>query len=242
MWKLILSRTDQEVSGVPPDNFGCPIEQVLSHDQPPPSYWQWSTLGGVQGLVLRDQFVPDLVLSRRAGLRQEGGTPSSDHLRVSFPKHIGRQLLSVRVRHLGGRKKWICTMQYAYYAIRMLTVMMMMMNKRLIVVTWQSSRSPWPETIPPPPIPIVQTPYSQRIHFTSLWSSFNLQSYHCRTLFVAKNGLSNWLISRRCSGRTLAFLKLTKYAASLEQKCIIAVDLFVFITRVSNSGIGLMTS
>ena len=43
-----------------------------------------STLGSIQGLVLRDQFVPDLVLSRRAGLRQEGGTPSSDHLTVSF--------------------------------------------------------------------------------------------------------------------------------------------------------------
>ena len=163
-------------------------------------------------------------------------------LKDKIPTFSETQLLSVRVRHLGGRKKWICTMQYAYYAIRMLIVMMMMMNKRLIVVTWQSSRSPWPETIPPAPIPIVQTPYSQRIHFTSSWSSFNLQSYHRRTLFVAKNGLSNWLISRRCSGRTLAFLKLTKYAASLEQKCIIAVDLFVFITRVSNSGIGLMTS
>ena len=95
MWKLILSRTDQEVSGVPPDNFGCPIEQVLSHDQPPPSYWQWSTLGGVQGLVLRDQFVPDLVLSRRAGLRQEGGTPSSDHLRVSFNQIGERSLVEI---------------------------------------------------------------------------------------------------------------------------------------------------
>ena len=117
-----------------------------------------------------------------------------------FPKHIGRQLLSVRVGHLGGRRN-----------------RMMMMNKRLIVVTWQSSRSPWPETIPPPPIPIVQTPYSQRIHFTSSWLSFNipivqtpysqrilctsswssfkLQSYHCRTLFVAKNCLFTWLIN-----------------------------------------------
>ena len=108
-------------------------------------------------------------------------------------------------------------LHYAYNAGRMLIVMMMMMNKRLIVVTWQSSRSPWPETIPPPPIPIVQTPYSRRIHFTSSWlsfnipivqttysqrilctsswSSFNLQSCHCRTLFVAKNCLFTWLIT-----------------------------------------------
>ena len=35
----------------------------------------------------------------------------------------------------------------------------------LIVVTWQSAHFPWPETIPPSYIPIVQTPYSQRIHF-----------------------------------------------------------------------------
>ena len=28
MEKFVFSRTDQEVSGVPPDNFGCPIDQV----------------------------------------------------------------------------------------------------------------------------------------------------------------------------------------------------------------------
>ena len=113
-WKVILSRTDQEVSGVPPDNFGCPIEQVLGHDQPhwswsttlvttnrighdqpPPSHRHWTTLGGVQGLLLRDQLVPDLVLSRRAGLRQEGGTPTSGHLTVSFNQIGERSLVEI---------------------------------------------------------------------------------------------------------------------------------------------------
>ena len=43
--------------------------------------------------MLRDQLVPDLVLSRRAGLRQEGGTPSSGHLTVSF-NQIGERSLA----------------------------------------------------------------------------------------------------------------------------------------------------
>ena len=53
--------------------------------------------------MLRDQLVPDLVLSRRAGLRQEGGTPSSGHLRVSF-NQIGERSLgeSFLVRQLSG--------------------------------------------------------------------------------------------------------------------------------------------
>ena len=43
-------RTDQEVSGVPPDNFGCPIEQVASHlhhlpyPPPPPTHHHQLTL------------------------------------------------------------------------------------------------------------------------------------------------------------------------------------------------------
>ena len=45
--------------------------------------------------MLRDQLVPDLVLSRRAGLRQEGGTPSSDHLRVSFNQIGERSLVEI---------------------------------------------------------------------------------------------------------------------------------------------------